>query len=268
MTPILLALFAFSPTADAGRGNGGGGGGGADIETTLSMPASSDVYVDDSYSVTVANVGSGNADGVQLTIQLPETNTSPTVHTMGEVSNIDSRCSLSGTQLDCSLGRIRKGRSATVSFDMYLPQSAGSLDFSATATTTSSESATGNNSDSGSAVVIYEDIPLSGQYFVTNSHCTGQGLEAFYECTLYPSSISGHTVTYEADGTISFTQAGYTGAWGQTADDQLWFEYYDGTGNLVADFEGNGVDASAVCFEGLTVFPNSAWVAPYEVCLQ
>ena len=104
---------------------------------------------------------------------------------------------------------------------------------------------------------------------MTNQHCTGTGLVAFYTCTLFPSSLSGHAATLEADGTISFPAypSGYSGSWGQDSDDHLWMEYtYNG--GVVASFEGNGVDAAAECFEGLTTFPGSSYVSPYEVCLD
>ena len=96
-------------------------------------------------------------------------------------------------------------------------------------------------------------------------HCTGQGLTAFYECSLYPSSLSGHVVALAADGTLSFpNQQGYDGTWAQATSDSLEMTYTL-NGQVVAEFSGSGVGGD--CFEGLTTFPGSAWVSPYEVCL-
>jgi hypothetical protein len=96
-----------------------------------------------------------------------------------------------------------------------------------------------------------------------NRHCTGTGLTAWYECTLFPSSISQHTAEFHADGTITFPgEPDFTGGWSQNGDDHLAFTYYE-LGTPVASFEGRG--ASASCFEGLTAF-DPPWVAPYEVC--
>ncbi len=257
MTLTALALLAATNTAGAA----------ADIETTITIPNSSLVYEDDSYSVQVKNVGNRNANNVVVTVQLPETNTSPQVFTMGEVSNLDSRCTQSGTEITCNLGRVKKNKSETRTFDMYLPVSVNSLDFSASATTSSSESNTANNDDSDSATVIYEDIVLAGPLTADNSHCTGTDLQGYYECTLFPSSISTHQVTLNADGTLTFAYPGYAGSWGQDTDDQLWMEYTQ-NGQTVAEFEGYGVDASAQCFEGITTFPGSAYNSAYEVCLQ
>ncbi len=228
----LLALALTAQDASAGRGGRGGGGASADLETTLSLPAAFDVDVSDTVSVTVENVGNGSANSVVVDIDLPETNTSPTVHVMGDIA---------------------------------LPQSAGSLDFSATASTTSTDSNASNNADDDSAVVLYPDLAITSQAFIINRHCTGQGLEAFYECELYPSSISSHEIILETDGSITFSQAGYSGAWGQDTDDHLWFEYYY-AGMVRLTFEGNAVDGD--CFEGLTDFPGTSYVAPYEVCIK
>jgi hypothetical protein len=38
-----------------------------------------------------------------------------------------------------------------------------------------------------------------------------------------------------------------------------------GCNNLDSHREGWGT--APMCFEGMTLFPNSSWVAPYEVCL-
>ena len=99
----------------------------------------------------------------------------------------------------------------------------------------------------------------------TNMHCTGTGLAAFYECTLFPSSISSHPITFQSGNSIDLGVAGYSGYWTQPTTDSLYFEYYYGT-DTVAVFYGEGVSGS--CFEGLTTFPGSGWVAPYEVCLD
>ncbi len=250
-----LALLA-GPVAHAG----------ADLVTILDLPASTEVYADDVYRVTVENNGNRHANNVQLVVQLPETNSSPSVYVMGEVTGLDSACYESGTQLVCDLGRIRKNNDATIEFDMWLPWSAGSLDFTATASSSTSEDAPADNTDSAAAAQTYVDLVIAGPAAATNRHCTGTGLEAFYTCTLFPSSISSHDIVFESTGDITIVGVGpeYTGTWDQDSDDHLWFEYRE-NGSVVAEFEGNGVGGN--CFEGLTTFPGSSWVAPYEVCL-
>jgi len=257
MMTAALAALALALPAQAARQ--------ADVAATLSLPAAFDVEVADTVTVTVDNVGRRNAQNVEVVIDLPETNTSPMVHIMGSVSNVDSACSLTDTTLTCSLGRIRRGRSDSVTFDIALPVSEGSLDFVATASTTSTDADAGNDADSDSASMIYVDTVITGPVDVEQRHCTGVGLESFAECEYYPSSISSHLATFEANGSISFSYAGYSGSWEQDTDDHLRFEYtYNG--QVVAEFEGFGVGND--CFEGLTLFPGSAYNAPYETCLQ
>jgi len=254
-----IALFAvalFATDASAARQ--------ADLETTLSLPVF-DVEQSDTVEVTVENIGRRTAQNVVIDVALPETNTSPTVHVMGDLDNIDSACTQVDTMLTCSVGKIRRNRSTTISFDFAPPQSAGSLDFDAEAGTTSTDADNSNDFDTDTATVLYPDLAITSQALIINRHCTGTGLEAFYECELYPSSISSHEIILETDGSITFSVAGYTGAWGQDSDDHLWFEYYYGSLTRV-EFEGNAVDGS--CFEGLSVFPGTGYVAPYEVCIK
>jgi hypothetical protein len=115
--------------------------------------------------------------------------------------------------------------------------------------------------------VDFYSQPIAGPVNVTNRHCTGQGLTAFYECIVSPGSITSHDITLNADGSITFANApaSYTGIWFQQLDDRLTFVYYD-AGQLVAAFRGTGVGGD--CFEGITLFPGSAYNSAYEVCIH
>lgn len=241
----------------------------ADIEVSFATPASADVYQTARYEATVANIGNRNASNVMLYIQLPETATSPTVHIMGTLGAFDSKCSiLNDTILECDLGRVKKHKSKTIFFDLAVPAVTGSIDFIAEARTTSRESSTANNAVSATFVPDYIDTPISAPVLATNRHCTGQGLTAFFECALYPSSISSHQITLNAGGSITFTNPAaptMSGQWTQPNDQLLYLVYRDANNAVVAAFRGVGVGGN--CFEGLTVFPGSQWVSPYEVCL-
>ncbi|MCB9777667.1 MAG: hypothetical protein H6742_03810 [Alphaproteobacteria bacterium] len=264
MTTALIALLALSQTADAGRG--GRGGGAPDLAVTVSAPALVDVYDAATLSVRVENHGSANADGVSLVIALPETATSPTVHVLGDLSAVDGRCVQVGTALECSLGRIRAGRSETVTFAYAAPWAGVALDIDAEATAPGEANAA-DNIDGVTLDVVYVDSPIDAPAGVTNRHCTGTGLQAFYECTLYPSSISTHDILLNADGSMGFPPgiSGYTGSWWQDTDDHLHFEY-EALGMTRLVFDGNGVGGD--CFEGLSEFPGTGYNAGYEVCFR
>ncbi len=236
----------------------------ADLEVTLGEP--SGLYVDQSgtWDVVVENVGNRNANNVSLIIELPETNTSPNVYVMGVLGSFDSACSQVGTTLDCSLGRIRKGQAEVVSFDIALPYADGGLEVYASAATSSSESNTSNNDDSVIHSQLYYANAVAAPLAVVNEHCTGTALTSFYECVVSPGSVSSHGATFESNGDVTFPFATtVTGFWQQPTADTLTFQYWD-NGAVVADFEGVGVAGG--CWEGLTIFPASGYVAPYRIC--
>ncbi len=244
-----------------------------DLTTTITAPSSYAVDASAAWTFKVSNVSTNkNASGVKLFIQLPQTNTSPTVHVMGVLGTISTTagtCSRSGTLVTCTVGTVNKGASVTATVNIALPESAGTLDFSTTATTTTSGDPLGNNVDTevGNPSNVTVAAP-SVDTDVDNSHCTGTNLESYYECELYTSSISTHVATFEADGDISFDFPDYWGSYLITGN-KLEFSYESAAGTE-AEFVGYGVDAS--CWEGMTYFPDgsggySSYVSPYRVCL-
>ncbi len=246
---------------------------GPDLRPTISPPPPTNVYATGRYNVTVANIGNQNAASASLTIELPATNTSPQVYVMGTLGARSASCTPSGTRLTCNLGQIRRNRSTTVFFDIALPQSSAPLLFSAT-TSTAGDTDPGNDTAGHAATVVYYNVAGFPGGTATNRHCTGTGLTAFFECTLFPSSISSHTAEFVGTGTSgTITIPGYptyTGTWSLSGanNTHLTFQYFD-SGSLAATFEGDGVESTATthCYEGLTTFtPPSPYVAPYEVC--
>ncbi len=248
-----------------------------DLTTTITPPSSYAVDTSAAWTFTVSNISNNrDAAGVKLFIQLPATNTSPTVYVMGALGTTGvtaGTCSRSGTLITCNVGTVKKTKSVTATVNIALPQSAGTIDFSTTATTTTSGDPTGNNTDSDIGAPSYVTVAApTVDTDVDNSHCTGTGLEAYYECTLFPSSISTHVATFEADGDVTIPgYPDYFGAWTVTGN-VLEF-YYATTAGVEVEFVGNGVDSGTEnCWEGLSEFPDgmggySAYVAPYRVCL-
>lgn len=238
----------------------------ADLNIQVQGPTSAFVNSPYVYTATVSNTGGSNASDVRVVIDLPLTNTSPTVHILGTLSGIDNRCQVIANRLECNLGTIRKNRNVSFSYTFALPVSTKILKFTAVASTTSNEPNQGNNTVSLIPSLAYATNQLVSAT-VLNSHCTGQGLTSYFECELFPSSISQHTVTLVAGGSISFGVPGYTGTWSQPTPQQLYFNYFDGNNLMVAEF--NGFATSATCFEGMTTFPQSpGYVSPYKVCVQ
>lgn len=237
----------------------------SDLRTTVNLPTSHPVDTTARYQVNIRNIGNRTASAVSVTISLPRTNTSPTVYVMGDVMGFDSRCTRSGATLTCSLGSMARNAQTNLWVDLALPYSAAPIAISATAQTTSSENSLTNNTNSKNAVLTYVATPILAPENVVNEHCTGTNLTSFYECELFPSSISGHNSTFLAGGTLTTEEPTVVGTWSQPAPDRLVFTYTE-FGVPVANFSGYGVGLG--CFEGLTTFPGSPYVAPYSVCLQ
>ncbi len=237
----------------------------ADLEVSIPPTAATHVYDAATYTVDVSNVGSRRAKNVSLAVTLPATNTSPTVHVMGELDNVDTRCALVGTELQCNLGNIRKNRTKTISFDLELPEAAAPLSIAATVSA-SADSNPANDSDSYTPTLLNYSTTIQGGEYATVNHCTGQGLVSFFECLVSPGSLSSHTFTFNGNNTLTFDDApaGYTGEWEQLSSDSLSMTYFF-QGSPVAEFEGYG--SSPGCFEGITTFPGSSYVSPYEVCI-
>lgn len=239
----------------------------SDLVTSITPPSGTYVYQTGRYYVTVTNNGNATANSSSVVIQLPVTHTSPQVYVMGTVGAKSASCTTSGTTLSCSLGAISKRRSTSVYFDIAMPESTSALTITATAATTSSENSTANNGASHTASLNNYAVSWSGPATITNDHCTGTTLTSYFECTLFPSSISSHDVIFNTNGTIDFSpvdsSGAYTGTWTQASADHLAFSYYE-YGTLVAEFEGWGVSTS--CWEGITTFPGSSYVSPYHVC--
>ena len=146
----LVCLMAIP--AHAGRGGRGGGGGGgvenADLSVSISAASGESPYALARSEVVVENLGPKTASDTVLTIELPPTATSPTVHVMGEVAGMDSRCSQSGTTLTYSPGRLRRNRSTTVWFDVGYAHSNAPLSLSATASARQTDPVSSNDTAS------------------------------------------------------------------------------------------------------------------------
>jgi len=260
----VLATLLVAPTAMAA----------ADLTSSISVsPSSAQAYNTARYTVTVSNIGNKNASNCSVRINLPQTHTSPQVYVLGILGAKSASCVQTGTRLDCALGTINKNTSKTAFFDIALPVSSEPFVFTATASTTSAENSTANNGSSRTAVETYKATTISAPVTHDVRHCTGTGLTAFYECTLFPSSLSAHQHTFNLDGTISIPgEPGYTGQWSVTnvpgVGNFLEFYYEEIGYGVVAEFEGWAADRSPNlgCFEGLTTFPGSSYVSPYEVC--
>lgn len=233
------------------------------------------------FSVTVKNFGSADSNPTTLTITLLQTQTSPQTYLLGSLQSVPSGCTLSGRTLTCALQRLRyngqlSSRQRTVAFGYKIPVTTQALALTAAATGAGEPPANAtDNAATLTAAVEYRAVAVTAG-IKTPSHCTGTTLSAYFECTLFPSSISSHQAEYLAGGTIAFPGVtGYSGTWNQPDPTRLHFEYSNGS-YAEAIFDGRGADAG--CFEGITHFfddpdPQDAippvqsnYLAPCRIC--
>lgn len=252
---VLSLVAALSPAFAASA---------PDLTTSITAAAGQYVYTSGTWTVTATNSGTRDAGAVTVTVELPRTHTSPSVYVMGTVGA--TSCTLSSTHLTCTAASLRRGRSTSWTFGITLPQSSSALTFSATAST-AGETNTSNNASTATASLLHLSPALPGGSTVLNRHCTGTGLTSFFECELYPSSIAEHEAVFNSDGSLTIPAAPtYTGSWSLSGS-TLTFSYSDGSGTVVSNFTGQATDAIG-CWEGVTTFPTSSYVAPYEVCVE
>jgi uncharacterized repeat protein (TIGR01451 family) len=237
-----------------------------DLSVTLVAPSAPGVGDAAHYVVQVANLSPRLANNVVLTVTLPMTNTTPVRYVMGQLSNVDTRCTLQQTNLVCALNTVAGATtvSPAIGFDLALPHTTNPVKVRASVSSSTLDSNLGNNSDEETIALTYESNPVVPLQAVNVDRCTGRNLTSFYECVLTPSSIDQSAFDLLADQTVLYmgTPVGY---WQQPSPDRLDMQF--GTpGNFSALFVGRGVDGG--CFEGVTTFPNDpVYVSPWRVCL-
>lgn len=236
-----------------------------DLALSLNGPANPQVNTAAIYQINLLNKGNKDASMVKVEVNFPLTNTSPQKFILGTVSAFDVRCALASNKLTCNLGTLKRGKSMQLNFSYAAPVANKDLDLNLKS---SSSVADGNQSDNDLVRRVlpqYFVYQINGPILAHNSHCTGTGLSAYFECEKFPSSISEHNATFLANGTISFeNEPAYWGFWQQNPDlNELTFQYYDSSGE-VAHFSGKG--SLANCFDGITEFVNSTYNSAYRVC--
>ncbi|HWB13112.1 MAG TPA: DUF4214 domain-containing protein [Pirellulales bacterium] len=149
------SIAQASVTVSAG-GGGGGGGGGGDANVVISnaaSPASPFIGLTITYTITVHNTGTGDADSLVVTDVLP-----PGL-TLVSDSTTQGTISVSGGTLTVDLGLLTSRQSATITFTATA-SGAGTISDTASYTTTSpndsaSSAATATVTVSGGGVVGY-----------------------------------------------------------------------------------------------------------------
>lgn len=238
----------------------------ADVSVQIQGPSTTSISIATTYNATVKNNGPSTATNIQLIIDFPLTNTSPQVLILGNVVMSSTGCQIINNKMICAIGSLKKGKTRTISYQYTAPVSTKTLAMTGTVSSALNDPNTSNNVSSFIPNFTYPVRTIVSANML-NSHCAGTNLTSYFECLAFPSSISSHETTLNADGSITFSEPGYSGFWSQPSSHQLYFEYHDVSGKIV-EFSGFAING-ANCFDGLTqFFPSSVYVAPYHVCIQ
>ncbi len=242
-----------------------------DIRVQVSGPTTAMVNSPYQYTVNVRNIGGAKANGVTVMVDFPQTNTSPQVYILGQVSAIGNGCQLVSRRLQCSAGNLNPNAQRNFTFSFSYPVSTKTLEIKATGSSTSTNEANPNNNIASVFPAINYPTNQITAANVTVSLCTGTNLSSYYECELFPSSQQHFTMRLESGGMITdLPDSNFTGTWTQIQTtnqpfQQLQFTLSDGYTS--ASFDGYA--SSTTCFEGKTTFlPTSNYNSQYKVCVQ
>lgn len=160
------------------------------------------------YSITVHNNGPGSAKNVTVTDTLPGSVTL--------ISALPSSGSCSGTStVTCSLGTIANGSSVTISIDVT-PNTAGTINNTATVSTTTNDLTSGNNTASASTTVnpppsFNADLSIDKTASLGQVVASGGLTYTITVTNLGPSAASDITVTDNLPGGVSNINASGSG---------------------------------------------------------
>jgi hypothetical protein len=261
---VLAPLLATSSLVLPGTASAASG---SDLAPVIAVSGSTLVGTATHYDVRIQNTGNRPSNATTVAIQLPKTNTSPTVFVMGTLGPIPTGCTKLGTRLLCSIpGVPRNSVSAPIGFDLTLPYSANPISLRVDVDTNNDTNLANNGSVSVAAQTYQLVTPPNVDFAVINSHCTGTNLSSYFECLTAPSSIATHPATFLAGGTIDLGDPSYGGTWAVSGT-QLTFNYTQ-LGQPFGSFVGQGVSVGGAgqnCWDG-RLTTGGTYVVMYRVC--
>jgi uncharacterized repeat protein (TIGR01451 family) len=247
-----LAMLTVATQAQAGRS--------ADMMVMVQGPATAETSDALQYYVVASNQGSRNAGNVTATIELPASAT---------FVQADNACSLSGTTLNCNLGRIRRNNNYTLSVELIAPSTAGTITLDASVSTTSRDNNPGNDSASLSTVieepvVVQPVVDIDPPELFVMRQCVGSNSLQWEDCT--PGSLIEHLVILDTNGVVQTNDPGASGTWNEPDPYHIELNFYDLNNTPMSTFTGKA--QTQFCFSGTTVFhQNAAYSGAWYGCI-
>lgn len=247
-----MAMLMATTQAEAGRS--------ADMMVMVQGPATAETSNALQYYVVASNQGNRSARNVTATIELPPSAT---------FVQADNACSLSGTTLDCNLGRIRRNNSHTLSVELIAPPTAGTISLDATVSTSSRDSNNANDSTSFDTVieepvVVQPVVDIDPPERFVMRQCVGSNSLTWADCT--PGSLLTHEVTLDVNNVVQTNDPGATGTWNEPDAFHIELDFFDLNNVPMSTFTGKA--QTQYCFSGTTVFhQNTAYSGAWYGCI-
>jgi uncharacterized repeat protein (TIGR01451 family) len=192
---------------------------GCRVDLALSKSADADVVNEGdglAYTIVVRNTGNGTATGVDVTDTLPS-GVAIGAATFTGGSNGPGSCQISGQSVDCNVGSLASGQSATVT--IHVTVDAGACPSVTNTASVSAGNETGSQDDNSDSVTVDVRCAVSVQIVKTND-ANGDG--EFHSTETAPSE--GQDVAFEAvitnTSSVPVTITSLTDAWpGHAASD-------------------------------------------------
>ena len=252
---LAIAGFGLLMAADADAARR------ADLDVSAQGPTQVNVSDSATYSATARNVGNRTARGATMTVNVPASLT---------ITNHSSECQASASGLDCDLGKIRAGRSHTVTLVVDAPAAPGAHALSVSANTTTRESSLANNTATLTVQVIDPTPPPPAAFPITSQTdlflemCTSlSGPIVWSDCT--PGSLLTHTVTLLPGGSVDTYDPGVWGTWTQSNASEIEMNFFNALDNSPMSTM-SGTATSSTCFEGTTVFHQGLGDGAWQGC--
>lgn len=253
---IFLFLIACSSAAQARQ---------ADLSLTVLAPGSVNVSDPIAIQLVAYNAGPKRARNTTITLSVP--------NNVG-ITNLASECYISGNDVICDLGNLRRNRQHTSSIELQAPGSGGSVVLSASVSSNRTDPNPANNSAQASVSVIAPPPPPPPSVAVTVtppqqvnfSACWTDAYDnqpaSMNDCQTPPEPGS---MTLNGDWSIATGDPGILGTWSQPTPETLQLHFTDLNYNDLSIWRGTGVSSS--CWEGDIEFISAVAEAAWQGCV-
>ena len=238
----------------------------ADLALTLLAPASVDVSDPIAVQLVVYNHGPKRAKNTTVTLSLPAN--------VG-VNSLASECYLSGSDIICDMGTLRRNRQHTSSIELQAPGNGGNVLLAASVTSNRNDPNPSNNNAQASITVNAPPPPpppsvavvINTPQQVDFTACWTDPYDnlpaSFNDCQA-PAEAGSMTLNAN-NNSVTTGDPGVIGTWSQPTPETLQINFTDLNYNPLSVWRGTGVSSS--CWTGDIEFISAVAEAAWQGCV-